>query len=306
MSKRNTQEAKRAARERLLAEREKQKKKEKVRRQLVVAGSVVGVLAVAGGIGVAVANMDSGGGEGDATDWSAVRAQLEGEEPAEDETVYPADAPAHASGDDGLTVLVGDPEAANTVTLFEDPRCPSCAAFEQGVGETIHQDIADGAYNVEYVFGTFLDDRLGGSGSRNAVSALGAALDVSPEAFQGLHEQLYLAENHPSEQVDDFANDDLLIELAQNVPELEGNAEFEAAVLDSTFAAWALQMSDKFNADEEVTGTPSAKVNGTVVEVPRDAQSWAAMLSTVLVDDQPADDAAEGTEEGTEEEAGTE
>lgn len=298
MSKRNSQEAKRAARERLLAERQKQKKKDRIRRQLTVGGSVVAILAIAAGIGVAVANLDSGG-EGDATDWGAVRTEV-------DENADSVAAPANATGDDGLTVLVGDPEAANTVTLFEDPRCPSCAAFEQGVGASIHEGVENGDYNVEYVFGTFLDDRLGGTGSRNAVSALGAALDVSPEAFQGLHEQLYAADNHPAESTDDFGDDERLIELAQNVPELEGNADFEAAVNDSSFAGWALQMSDKFNADPEVEGTPTVKVNGEVVEAPRTAEDWEAMLATVLVEDQPEDGAEEQPEDGAEEESGTE
>ncbi|WP_067226244.1 thioredoxin domain-containing protein [Streptomyces sp. NBRC 109706] len=308
MSKRNSQEAKRAARERLLAERQKQKKKDKVRRQLTVAGSVVAILAIAAGIGVAVANMDSSSGE-DTTDWGAVRSQLDDDgsgEAEEGKVEYPTDAPANASGEDGLTVLIGDPDAVNTITLYEDPRCPSCANFEQGVGETIHEDIEEGLYNVEFVFGTFLDDRLGGSGSRNAVAALGAALDVSPEAFQGLHQQLYMAENHPSEQTDEFGDDARLIELAQNVPDLKGNADFEAAVNDSTFAAWALQMSDKFQADPEVEGTPTIKVNGTVVEAPRTPEAWDAMLATTLVEGEPDAEADADADADAEEGADTE
>ncbi|SOD58647.1 Protein-disulfide isomerase [Streptomyces zhaozhouensis] len=294
MSKRNSQEAKRAARERLLAERQKQKKKDKIRRQLTVGGSVVGILAIAAGIGVAVANMDSGG-EGDATDWSAVSTEVE-ESP--DDVL----APSNATGDDGLTVLVGDPEAANTVTLYEDPRCPSCASFEQGVGAAISEDVANGEYNVEYVFGTFLDNNLGGTGSRNALSALGAALDVSPEAFQGLHEQLYAADNHPAESTDEFGDDERLIELAQNVPELEGNAEFEKAVNNSAFAGWALQMSQKFDADEDVTGTPTVKVNGTPIETPRTPEDWDAVLAAALVDERPEDGSDENAEGGSDEE----
>ncbi|MFD8670859.1 DsbA family protein, partial [Streptomyces microflavus] len=50
MSKRNTQQNKAAARERLRAEREAQAKKDKTRKQVVVAVSVVAALAVVGGI----------------------------------------------------------------------------------------------------------------------------------------------------------------------------------------------------------------------------------------------------------------
>ncbi|MCZ9345407.1 DsbA family protein, partial [Streptomyces sp. TRM76130] len=45
MSKRNSQQQKTAARERLRLERERQAKRDKVKRQVVVACSVVGVLA---------------------------------------------------------------------------------------------------------------------------------------------------------------------------------------------------------------------------------------------------------------------
>ena len=51
MSKRNSQASKTAARERLRQERERQAKRDKVRRQVIVAGAVVAVLAIAGGIG---------------------------------------------------------------------------------------------------------------------------------------------------------------------------------------------------------------------------------------------------------------
>ncbi|MFC7467605.1 hypothetical protein ACFQVA_08485 [Actinomadura keratinilytica] len=61
MSKRNSQAAKSAARERLRIEREKQAKKDKARRQLIVAGSVVGVLAIAGGVGFAVVKANEPG-----------------------------------------------------------------------------------------------------------------------------------------------------------------------------------------------------------------------------------------------------
>ena len=50
MAKRNSQEAKRAARERLRVEREKQAKRDKIRRQAIVGGSLVAVLAIAGGV----------------------------------------------------------------------------------------------------------------------------------------------------------------------------------------------------------------------------------------------------------------
>ncbi|MDT0309193.1 thioredoxin domain-containing protein [Streptomyces sp. DSM 44917] len=272
MSKRNSAEAKRAARERLRAERERQARRDKIRRQLVVGGSVLAVLALAAGIGVAVANRDSGG-EGDSTDWEAVLAQV-----TEDaDEGFPTAAPANTSGENGRTIRIGPEDAANTVTLYEDPRCPICAQFEQQVGEAIQQGVDDGDYAVEYVFGTFLD-RAGATGSKNALSALGAALDVSPEAFLGLHEQLYSEENHPPETLDEYADDERLIEIAQSVPELEGNDQFAADVRDSTFAVWALQMSAYFNSAEDVEGTPAVRFNEDIVDTPRSPADWEDMV----------------------------
>ncbi|UWM48665.1 DsbA family protein [Streptomyces carpaticus] len=271
MSKRNSQEAKREARERLKAEREKQAKRDKIRRQLTVGGSALAILAIAGGIGFAIAN-NTGGGS-DSTDWSAARDILDNGAPSGDDADgedsadgvnYPTEAPANTGGDDGLTVQVGDPDAANTVTLYEDPRCPICATFEQAMGETIKQGIEDGSYKVDFVFGTFLDNNFPGNGSKNAVAALGAALNVSPEAFLEYHEAMFSEEWHPAENKDGFT-DEYLIEIGDSIPELKDNQEFQDAITNSTYATWALQMSDKFDASG-VGGTPSMAINGQKLE----------------------------------------
>jgi protein-disulfide isomerase len=311
MSKRNSPEAKRAARERLRAERERQAKREKLRRQFIVGGSVVAILAVAAGVGVAVAGMGDGD---DNTDWGAVRSQVEDGGEGE----FPTAAPANAVGEDGLTVRAGEEDAANTLTLFEDPRCPACASFEQLTGGTVREGMENGDYAVEYVFGTFLDDRLTGSGSKNALNALGAALDVSPEAFLDFHDALYSLDHHPAESDDAFADDERLIEIAQTVPELENNQEFEDDVVNSTFAVWALQMSDKFDADPDVEGTPTLKFNGAVVETPQTPEDFTAMVEANSAEPQgegdaeaETDDSAtdentdENTDDSTEEDPGT-
>ncbi|WP_159037175.1 thioredoxin domain-containing protein, partial [Streptomyces specialis] len=164
------------------------------------------------------------------------------------------------------------------LTLFEDPRCPACAAFEQSVGPEVAAGVENGDYAVEYVFGTFLDANIGGSGSRNALNAPGAALDVSADAFLAYHEALYSAEFHPAETDDAFADDDRLIEIAQTVPELEDNKDFQQDVTDSTFAVWALRMSDKFDADQDIEGTPTLKLDGEVLETPQTPDGFTALI----------------------------
>ncbi|MFJ9419508.1 thioredoxin domain-containing protein [Streptomyces sp. NPDC101227] len=257
MSNRNSQANKQAARERLRAERERQAKKERLRRQLIVGGAVVGVLAVAGGIGLAVANSGGDGGGNGGADAGQVWAKA-----AKAKLVKPA----NTSGAKGTTVVIGKPDAKNTLSLFEDPRCPGCAGFEQTAGATVEKDIKDGKYKAAYHLGTFLDNNLQGTGSKNALSALGAALNVSPDAFLKYKYALYSKQFHPDERgADKFADDSYLLKVADTIPALKGNAAFQKAVNGGTYDRWALEMSHEFDSHKDVSSTPTIKVNDTVI-----------------------------------------
>ncbi|WP_405391385.1 DsbA family protein [Streptomyces sp. NBC_01102] len=246
MSNRNSQANKQAARERLRAERERQAKKDKARKQIVVAVSVVAALAVVGGIAYGVSELNK------PSAWEAA---------ADAKNVT---APKNTSGDDGTTVVIGESSAKKTLELYEDSRCPICATFEQTVGETIAKDVDAGKYRIKYVGATFIDNTDNGEGSKNALSALGAALDVSPEAFLDYKAALYSAKYHPQESDDKFAKDDFLIEVANSVDALKGNTAFEKDVEDGTFDAWAVKMSKTFD-ESGVQGTPTLKMDGKKV-----------------------------------------
>ncbi|GHD84071.1 thioredoxin domain-containing protein [Streptomyces naganishii] len=278
MSKRNTQTAKTAARERLRAEREREAKRAKTRRQIIVACSVVAVLAAAGGIGYAVVQANKPG------HWEAVK----------DEKVV---APANTTGTDGTTVVIGKSSASKTLKLYEDPRCPICAQFEENVGPVIRKDLADGKYKIQYVGGTFIDgDSLGkgtigsrGEGSKNAMSAMGAALNVSPDAFLDYKTALYSKKWHPEETDDKFKSHDYLIQVANTVPALKNNAKFQTAVKNGTYDAWALAMSKSWDTNKDgVTGTPSLVMNGKILTVPGSqnppmtAQEYNAVIAAAL------------------------
>jgi len=252
MSKRNSAAAKTAARERLRAERERQAKRAKAKRQIIVAASVVAVLAAAGGIGYAVVQANK------PTHWEAVKS---------DKVV----APANTSGKNGTTVVIGKASAKKTLKVYEDPRCPICASFEQTVGATVKKDIDDGKFKIQYIGGTFLDgDALGkgqigsrGEGSKTAMSAMGAALNVSDEAFLEYKTALYSKKWHPDESTDKFKSDDYLIKVAQTVPALKDNEAFQSAVRSGKYDAWALAMSKTWDTNKDgVTGTPSFVMDG--------------------------------------------
>lgn len=247
MSARNSQANKAAARERMRQERERQAKRDKVKRQVVVAASIVAVLAAAGGVGYAVVQANK------PTAWEA----------AKDAKVVK---PKNTEGENGTTVVIGKPAAKKTLELYEDSRCPVCATFEQAVGTTVKKDVDAGKYKIKYIGATFIDGSIPGEGSRNALSALGAALDVSPEAFLEYKAALYSAKFHPEERDDKFAKDDYLIEVANTVTTLKDNSGFQKAVKDGTYDAWALKMSEVFQKSG-VEGTPTLKMDGKKVTV---------------------------------------
>jgi len=276
MSQRNSHASKSAARERLREERERQAKRDKVKRQVVVAGAVVAVLAIAGGIGYAVVQGNK------PSHWAA----------AKGEKVV---APANTTGTNGTTVVLGKSTAKKTLKLYEDPRCPICAQFEATVGPTLKQDFDAGKFKIQYIGGTFIDgdtDNNGkievgsrGEGSKNAMSAMGAALNVSPEAFLEYKTALYSPKFHPEETEDKFKSDDYLIKVANTVAALKNNATFQTAVKNGTYDAWALAMSETFNTNKDgVNGTPSLVMDGKKLTGPdgKAAPMTAADFTTAI------------------------
>ncbi|MGW6577121.1 thioredoxin domain-containing protein [Streptomyces sp. NPDC054945] len=262
MSSRNSHANKAAARERLRAEREAQAKKDKVRRQVIVAGGVLVALGVIGAIAYGVVQSNQPG------QW---------EKAATAELVKPK----NAEGENGTTVVIGKPDAKKTLELYEDSRCPACAAFEQASGAQIHKDVDAGKYKLQYIGATFIDNAVKGEGSKNALSALGAALNVSPQAFLDYKAALYSKDLHPEETVDSFAKDDYLLKVADTVPALKGNAEFKKAVEDGTYDRWALEMSKVFDKSG-VKGTPALKMDGKKIDTPQTAEQFTAAIDKAL------------------------
>ncbi|MGW5848565.1 thioredoxin domain-containing protein [Streptomyces sp. NPDC055254] len=262
MSSRNSQANKAAARERLRAEREAQAKKARARRQVLVAAAVVGVLALAGGVGYLVVQAN----QPDQWDKAATAELVK---------------PKNTEGENGTTVVIGKAEASKTLELYEDSRCPACASFEQAVGEQIKKDVDAGKFKLQYFGATFIDNAVKGEGSKNALSALGAALNVGPDAFLDFKAALYSKELHPEETVDSFAKDDYLLKVADTVPALKGNAEFKKAVEDGTYDRWALEMSKAFNKSG-VTGTPTLKLDGKKIETPATPQAFTEAVDKAL------------------------
>ncbi|MEV1021521.1 thioredoxin domain-containing protein [Streptomyces sp. NPDC050264] len=234
MSEKN-REGKRAARDRLAEEREKQRAAEKRRRTLIVGAAVVCVLGLAAVIGVVAAN--SGDDSSGSTSGSAA-------------------APKGAAGKDDLAIPVGKDSAKSTLTVWEDFRCPACKSFEDGFRSTIHELTDAGQLKAEYHTVTLIDSNMGGSGSLHAGNAAACAQDAGK--FTEYHDVLY--ENQPKETDDTFADNGKLIDLAGKVDGLVTDS-FKSCVNDGKHDGW-IQKSYKAFQDAGHSGTPTVLLNG--------------------------------------------
>ncbi|MEV7614388.1 thioredoxin domain-containing protein [Streptomyces sp. NPDC089799] len=238
MSEKNdgaNRDAKRSARERLQAERERDKGREKRRRTILVAASVVGVLALAAVVGVIAANAgkdDGGAGAG------------------------PVAAPSGAVGKDALAIQTGQDSAKSTLTVWEDFRCPACKSFENAYRAAVHELEKKGQLKAEYHLVTLIDGNMGGSGSLKAANAAACAQDAGK--FSEYHDVLFM--NQPPETDDAYGKNEKLLALAAKVPGLD-TPEFRACVEKGTHNSWVAKSYEAFRAGN-FRGTPTVLLNG--------------------------------------------
>ena len=165
-------------------------------------------------------------------------------------TTSGAPVPSHHTPDGG--VLLGSPQAAHTLVLFEDPQCPYCRQFEEAGGDLLRGQVADGGLAVEYRMRCFLGDE-----SVRADNALALA------AEQGRFDQLRRAlfESQPPEQSGGFTVSDL-IGLGQQVG-LTG-PQYEQGVRDGLYVPWVIETDDLFQR-QDPEGTPAGILDGSPV-----------------------------------------
>ncbi|MEU6484073.1 thioredoxin domain-containing protein [Streptomyces sp. NPDC046887] len=165
---------------------------------------------------------------------------------------------------DGTTIVVGDPAAATTVRLYEDPRCPVVDEFEKTGALALRETMLRREAKTEYTLASFRDERLGGDGSKRAVNALRAALDEGK--FTEYHAVLF-AHMARSEQEGGYTTGSLL-ELANQVAGLRGES-FDSAVTTMKYRTFVTASEKAYEAadgdDPGGPGTPTAVINGRQV-----------------------------------------
>lgn len=180
--------------------------------------------------------------------------------------------------DNGVAV-VGVPDAATTIDLFEDPMCPYCAELEHKHGQELAQAIDDGRVAVRYHMLAFLD-QLSASGdysTRAVAAAQCVAATGDAIAYSAFHAALMSPDNQPAERGgSDHSNE----ELAQMARDAGASDEAAQCIADGARVEQAradAEAGRQLLATTGATGTPAVVHNGTVIDAFGN-ENWVAEL----------------------------
>lgn len=191
--------------------------------------------------------------------------------------------PANTTGPGGTIVRYGTDDATHVLSVYADLRCPYCKRMENGLGAVMERAADEGRFAVDHHFATFIDDAAGGTGSMEALAALGAAADEGQKPFMQYLRTLYA--DQPSEGEDAFADRDTLLRLAHEVEALHTDA-FRQKVVDGAYLPWAAQVSAAFRTSG-VQSTPTVLIDRTPIPV-ISAMGYAVSPEAFLAEATPA------------------
>jgi protein-disulfide isomerase len=240
-----------SARERVAAEREAQQRKSMQRRRFAILGTVLVVIGVSAGVGIAVSS--------NSAKPKAYSAPTGGTL-VTDKYANPANK--------ATALSYGPASAPHTLTIFEDFRCPYCKALETGSASVYKAYAANGTLQVLFHPVTLIDTKDNGSGSLQAGNA--AVCAATAGKFIEYHDVLFA--NQPDETTDPYSGIALLISLAKQVPGLDTPA-FESCVTAGTYKGLVQQNWADFNT-LQLQGTPTLLLDGKALALP--ANLWKA------------------------------
>ncbi|WP_168801452.1 DsbA family protein [Glycomyces buryatensis] len=188
-------------------------------------------------------------------------------------TEYEVSEPAATTTEDyGVTLGTGPTE----VDLYIDYMCPACNQFESTYAEDIQGWLDAGTVTVNYHPLNFLDRLSNGTefSTRSAAAAVAAA-DTGEQEF--LDYTLALYENQPAENTDGLTDEEL---IAIGTNEVGLGSDWEQLVNDETYKGWVQEGTEDATANQGIEGTPTAKLNGEVV----DAATFADAVNAAIAE----------------------
>ncbi|MFD4366400.1 DsbA family protein [Rhodococcus sp. NPDC058521] len=180
--------------------------------------------------------------------------------------------------EDGI-VLLGLPDAATTIDLFEDPMCPACRLFEERYGQQVAQAVDDGQIAVRFHMMNFLNEASPSKDySTRAIAATQCVADSGDAiAYSAFHTALFDESNQPGEGgSSDLSNDDLA-QLARDAGASDEAADCITSGSGVEQAGAHAAASSQALSAAGGNSTPSVVHNGTVID-PFGDTDWIANL----------------------------
>lgn len=190
---------------------------------------------------------------------------------------------ANAATPTGVTATKGYPTGTATkpvLDIWEDFQCPNCGAFEAANRTQIEALATSGKAQVVYHTWNFLDSgNVGNSAatqksSSRAAMAAGCAWDQGK--FLQMHDQIF--ENQPAQEGTGWT-DAQLEQFAKNAGVADMNT-FDQCLSSRKYQGFLTQVNKQADT-QQITGTPTFLVNGTIVNV-SSATGWAD-VGTIVV-----------------------
>ncbi|MGB5111375.1 MAG: DsbA family protein [Mycobacterium sp.] len=148
--------------------------------------------------------------------------------------------------DDGI-------EPKLVLSVYEDPLCPHCGAFEKAFAPTINKLIDSGAIAVDYYMVGILNSASNQNYSSRAGGAAYCVADESTEAFRRFHAALYAQQ--PSEAGSTYPTNAQLIETARQ-------AGASGTVPECIDKGRYVEMASGMAEATGINATPAVRING--------------------------------------------
>ncbi len=162
---------------------------------------------------------------------------------------------------DAFGIEWGDPDAPETLILYEDFQCPGCKNFNDVLGEDLTAAVEAGKANVDFRMVSFLDKASKNEFSSRALNASLAVLDTQDvDAWHEFYTTVYT--NQPAEGTEG-PEDDELIEWAVEAGADED--EVRPLIEGRVFRDWIEEATDDMS-EQGVESTPGAVIDGEVAD----------------------------------------
>ena len=188
------------------------------------------------------------------------------------EVDYDVNEPA-AETTDTHAVQIGD--GPTEIDLYIDYMCPACKQFEETYAADLQRWVDEGSVTINYHPVAILNRMSQGTEySTRAGAAAVCAADTGEQEFLDYTLALYAAQ--PAENTRGL-DDDELVRIGTEEAGLD--AKWETCVDDETYRGWVEEGTSAASGEQGVSGTPTAMVDGRLVDAATFADSVEAAIA---------------------------